>query len=101
MSSTDKKMFAPLRRRESTSPETKVVAVLAGYEAGTVAATLALHLVHGGFAVGTRALVTKRIGEMLDGLEEAGRVERTPDGRYRAVRGRGRAGATAPAAGAP
>jgi hypothetical protein len=81
-------MFAPLRRREAISPETKLVAILAGYESGTIAATLAQHLVRGGFAVGTRTLVTERIGEMLDGLEEAGQVERIPDGRYRAVRGR-------------
>jgi acetyl-CoA carboxylase alpha subunit len=34
----------------------------------------------------TRALVTKRVGEMLDILDAAGRVERIPDGRYRPVR---------------
>jgi hypothetical protein len=33
-----------------------------------------------------RAPVTKRIGEMLDELEQAARVERIPDGRYRVVR---------------
>ena len=49
-------------------------------------ANLAEALVYGGLAVGTRALVTKRIGEILDTLEQAGRVERIPDGRYRAVR---------------
>jgi hypothetical protein len=87
MTEIDRKMFAPLRRRESTAPETKLVAILTGYEAGTIAATLARHLVHGGFAVGTHALVTRRIAEILDELEHAGRVERIPDGRYRAVRG--------------
>lgn len=84
----DRKMFAPLRRRESVTPESKVCTILLGYEAGTVATHLADALVHGGFAVGTRALVTKRVGEMLESLEEAGRVERIPDGRYRAVRPR-------------
>jgi hypothetical protein len=34
----------------------------------------------------TRVLVTKRVGEMLDILDAAGRVERIPAGRYRAVR---------------
>jgi hypothetical protein len=82
----DRKMFAPLRHREAMSPETKLCALLAGYEAGTIAADLATALVYGGLAVGTRTLVTKRVGEMLESLEEAGRVERIPDGRYRAVR---------------
>jgi hypothetical protein len=86
MSPNDRKMFAPLRQREAVSPEAKLFAILTGYEAGTIAADLAEKLVHGGLAVGTRALVTKRVGEMLDGLEQAGRVERIPDGRYRAVR---------------
>ena len=43
-----------------------------------------------GFAVGTRVLLTKRVGELLENLEEAGRVERIPDGRYRTVRSRTR-----------
>lgn len=84
--SNDRKMFAPLRRRETVSPEAKLFAILSGYEAGSIAANLAEALVHGGVAVGTRALVTKRVGEMLDSLEQAGRVERIPDGRYRAIR---------------
>lgn len=84
----DKKMFAPLRHRESISPEAKLCAIL-GSEGGSIAAELADRLVHGGFAVGTRALVERRVGEMLETLEEAGKVERIPDGRYRAVR-RGR-----------
>lgn len=86
MEPNDRKMFAPLRRRETISPEAKVCAVLTRYEGGTIAADLAEALVNGGLAVGTRALVTKRVGEMLDELEQAGRVERVPDGRYRAVR---------------
>ena len=82
----DRKMFAPVRHREAVTPEAKVCAILSGYEAGTVASDLAMRLVNGGLAVGTRALVTRRIGEMLDSLEQEGRVERIPDGRYRAVR---------------
>ena len=81
-------MFAPLRRREAVSPETKLCSVLAGYESGTVAATLAEALVHDGVAAGTRSSVTKRVAELLDILEDAGRVERIPDGRYRAIRPR-------------
>jgi hypothetical protein len=84
----DKKMFAPLRHRESITPEAKLCALL-GSDGGHIAEDLAESLVHGGFAVGTRALIVQRIGEMLEGLEEAGKVERTPDGRYRSVR-RGR-----------
>ena len=82
--SNDKKMFAPLRHRESITPEAKLCAILG--ESGSVAADLANSLVYGGFAVGPRALVVQRVGEMLESLEEAGKVERTPDGRYRAVR---------------
>ena len=85
--SNDKKMFAPLRHRESTTPEAKLCAILG--ESGGIAADLADSLVHGGFAVGTRALVVRRVGEMLESLEQAGKVEKIPDGRYRAVR-RGR-----------
>jgi hypothetical protein len=86
MSPNDRKMFAPLRNREAVSPETKLCAILTAHAAGTIAADLANELVHGGLAVGTRSLVTKRVGEMLDSLEVAGRVERIPDGRYRVVR---------------
>jgi hypothetical protein len=86
MTPDDRKMFAPLRNRESISPEAKLVAILTDYEAGTIAGVLANRLVHGGLAVGTRTLVSKRVGEMLDELEEAGKVERVPDGRYRAMR---------------
>jgi hypothetical protein len=82
----DKKMFAPLRHREAMSPESKLCVILRGYAAGTIASALAEALVLGGLAVGTRALVTKRVGEILDHLEQEGKVERIPDGRYRAVR---------------
>ena len=82
----DRKMFAPLRNRESISPEAKLVAILTDYAAGIIAANLAERLVHAGLAVGTRRLVTQRVGEMLDSLEQAGKVERIPDGRYRAAR---------------
>ena len=82
----DRKMFSPLRHRESTSPEAKVCAVLASHEGGMVSANLAEELVNGGFATGTRSLVTKRVGEMLESLKEEGRVEQVADGRYRAVR---------------
>ena len=81
----DRKMFAPLRRREAVSPEAKLCTMLAGYEAGTIASHLAEDLARSGLVVGTRSLLTKRVGEMLEGLEEDGRAVRTPDGRYRAV----------------
>ena len=83
----DRKMFAPLRRRETISPEAKVLVVLRGYEAGTIAADLADALVHTGVATGTRSLVVRRIAEILETLEVAGKVERIPDGRYRVVAG--------------
>ena len=82
----DRKMFAPLRRGDAVSPESKVFAMLASYEAGTTAAALADALAVAGFAVGTRAPVRKRVAELLGEMEQAGRVERTPDGRYRTVR---------------
>jgi hypothetical protein len=80
-------MFSPLRRREMMSPEGKVFLTLKGHEAGTIPADLADELVRAGVATGTRSLVVKRIAEILDGLEGAGKVERIPDGRYRVVRG--------------
>jgi hypothetical protein len=86
MAPSDKKMFAPLRHREAMSPESKLCLVLRGYAAGTMPSDLAEALVLGGLAVGTRALVTRRVGEILDALESEGKVERTPDGRYRVVR---------------
>ena len=86
MDENDRKMFAPLRKREAISPEAKLVAILGDYAAGIIAARLAERLVHAGLAVGTRGLVTRRVGELLDSLEAEGKVERVPDGRYRAVR---------------
>jgi hypothetical protein len=86
MSADDRKMFSPLRRGEAVSPEAKLVAILDAHEAGMTAAALADALVHAGLAVGTRAPMTKRIVELLESLEQAGRVERTPDGRYRRAR---------------
>ena len=86
MEGDDRKMFAPLRNREAISPEAKLVAILGDYTAGVMAARLAERLVHSGLAVGTRGGVTRRVGEILDRLEESGKVERIADGRYRAVR---------------
>ena len=84
----DWRMFAPLRRGEPISPHAKVVAVLKTHAAGVTAAALADELLQSGSVLGMRAPVTKRIGELLDELEQAARVERIPDGRYRVVRGR-------------
>jgi hypothetical protein len=81
----DRKMFAPLRNREAISPTNKLFNMLTAHESAVTAAVLAERLVTTGFAVGTKVPVTKRIGELLDEMEEAGRVERVPDGRYRAV----------------
>ncbi len=84
----DRRMFAPLRRGEAVSPEMKLVYVLSGYHAGATAAGLAGEMLRSGLAIGTELPVTKRVGELLQELEQAGKVERIPDGRYRAVRGR-------------
>ena len=88
MTTDDHRMFAPLRRGDAISPEAKLVAVLRAHEVGATAATLANELLCAGLAVGAKAPVTKRVGEMLGDLEQAARVERIPDGRYRAVRTR-------------
>jgi hypothetical protein len=85
----DWKMFAPLRRGEPISPQAKVVAVLKTHAAGATAATLADELLQTGFVIGMRIAVTKRIGELLDELEQGARVERIPDGRYRVITFRG------------
>ena len=82
----DRKMFAPLWRGAAISPEAKLVAILNVHEAGATAAGLADELAVAGLTVGTRAPLVKRVGELLDDLEQAGRVERIPDGRYRVVR---------------
>jgi hypothetical protein len=81
-------MFAPLRRGDPISPQAKVMAVLEAHAVGVTAAALADELLRTRSVIGTRGPVTKRIGEMLDELEQAARVERIPDGRYRAVRAR-------------
>lgn len=82
----DDKMFAPLRRRsDAISVRAMLVAVLGGHPAGTTVAGLADELLRGGLAVGTSGPVRARVGELLEELEQAARVERIPDGRYRAV----------------
>jgi hypothetical protein len=86
MADIDRKMFAPLRNREAMSPTSKLFALLSTHESATTATVLAERLVGSGLAVGTRAPVIKRIGELLEEMEEAGRIERVPDGRYRVVR---------------
>ena len=50
----DRKIFAPLRRGEAVSPEGRVFAVLATWEAGATAAALADALAFAGLAVGGR-----------------------------------------------
>jgi hypothetical protein len=85
----DWKMFAPLRRGEPIAPDAKVVAVLKTHPVGVTAAALADELLRIGAVLGTRAAVVRRIGELLDELERTTRVERIPDGRYRAVKARG------------
>jgi hypothetical protein len=82
----DRRMFAPLRRGEAMSPETRLVLVLRGHHAGATAAALADEMLRAGLAIGTEPPVTKRVAELLRELEQAGKVERIPDGRYRAVR---------------
>lgn len=86
MPAADRKMFAPLRRREAVSPEALLVEVLQGHETGATAAALADEFLCAGLALGARRPVTNRIAELLDDLEQAQKVERIPDGRYRAVR---------------
>ena len=85
MDAGDRKMFAPMRRGDIVSPEAKLMAVLSAHEAGKTAAALAEELVHAGLVIGTKAPVTKRVAELLVSLEQHGRVERIPDGRYRTV----------------
>ena len=89
----DRKMFAPLRRGDAISTEAKLVAMLKDHEAGATASALANGLACAVLAVGARGSLVRRVGELLDDLEQAGRIERIPDGRYRAVRERaGRVG---------
>ena len=89
MEVNDRRMFAPLWRGDAISPEAKLLSILKVHEAGATAAALANDLVCAGLAVGTKTPVAKRVGELLDDLERAGRVDRIPDGRYRVVRARG------------
>lgn len=80
-------MFAPLLRGQARSPEAEVCAVLGACEAGAAtAARLADQLLRSGRAIGLRAAVTERVGELLDELERLALVERVPDGRYRVVK---------------
>jgi transcriptional regulatory protein LevR len=90
MKDDDWKMFAPLRRGEPISPHAKVVAVLRTHAAGVTAAALAQELLQARSVVGMKAPVTKRIEELLDELQQAAQVERTPDGRYRVMKVRPR-----------
>ncbi len=88
MDRDDRRMFAPMYRREAQSTESQVCEVLHRFEGGTTAARLAEELVRKGLAVGGRAAVISRIVELLDDLERDARVERVPDGRYRTVKTR-------------
>jgi hypothetical protein len=74
-----------MRQREAISPEAKVLQILRGSGSPTTAARLAERLLSAGLIVGTRAPLLKRIGELLETLEQAGSLERVRDGRYRAV----------------
>lgn len=86
MAIDDRKMFAPLWRGNALTPAAKLVAMLTVHEASVTAISLAIELARSGMAVGTRDHLVKRVGELLDDLEQAGSVERIPDGRYRVVR---------------
>ncbi len=79
-------MFAPVWRGAVRSPEGQVCAALRDCQPGATAAGLADKLLRSGLALGVKASVTKRVGELLEDLERAGRVERIPDGRFRVVR---------------
>jgi hypothetical protein len=84
----DRKMFAPLMRGQAVSPESKILAVLEVHGGGATAGALADEFFRAGLAIGTKGPLTKRLADLLDELEQAARVERIPDGRYRAVRTR-------------
>jgi len=83
---SDRKMFAPLRRAHMLSPELQLIALLTRHQAGATAQRLAEDMADAEMVVGSRTSIVKRIAELLDDLEHTGRVERIPDGRYRAVR---------------
>jgi hypothetical protein len=82
----DRKMFSPLRRAHTVSPELQVVALLKRHHAGATAEVLTDDFAEAQLVVGSRSSIVKRIGQLLDDLERAGQVERIPDGRYRVVR---------------
>ena len=86
----DRKMFAPLRRGEALSPEAKLSAVMNTQAGGMTPTVLAEALGRAGVVVGGRESVMARITELLENMEQAGSVERIPDGRYRVVRDRPR-----------
>ncbi len=88
MAEGDRKMFAPLWRGTAVSPEGKLLALLKIHAAGATATGLANQLMAAGLAVGPRDPIARRVRELLAELEQAGHVERIPDGRYRATRGR-------------
>jgi hypothetical protein len=82
-------MFAPLLHGEPIAVDAKVIEVLGRREGGATAALLADDLLRSHSAVGLKQPVTARIQELLEELEQAARVERIPDGRFRVVRRRG------------
>ncbi len=84
----DRKMFAPLRRAQGISPELKLVALLTRHQGGATAEILTDDLAGAGMVVGSRAPIIERVRELLDDLEQAGQIERVPDGRFRTVRAR-------------
>jgi hypothetical protein len=86
MEPADRKMFAPVFRGIARSPEAQVHAVLAACQPGATPARLADELLRLGLAVGLRASITRRVGELLEELERSAQVERIPDGRYRVVK---------------
>lgn len=86
MDSDDRKMFAPMFRGECLSAETRICDVLDRLQAGATAARLADELLRLGLAIGLKASVARRISDLLQDLEQAARVERIPDGRYRVVK---------------
>jgi predicted Rossmann fold nucleotide-binding protein DprA/Smf involved in DNA uptake len=82
----DRKMFAPLHRVHMMSPESQLVALLKRHQAGATARILADDMAAADLVVGSTSLIVKRLAELLEDLEQAGEVERIPDGRYRVVR---------------
>jgi hypothetical protein len=85
----DRKMFAPVFRGQPRSPEAQLCDLLGGYAAGATPRRLADDLLRLRLAIGLTPSVTKRVEELLDGLERATLVQRIPDGRYRMVKTKG------------